>query len=183
MRKLQSLQKWTLSPGVFLMGTAVYQEWLLHFWITEELQWGRFAALTAFALALGCTLAFLVSWIPGPKAAKRTAVTLAALLGMVWLLEYFISDAYQVFMPPVTIFNGAGGVAQDYLGLVLSLLARNIWRIAAGHWLRPVLPGAENRLERPGPVRCRNCPVLGIGTGSRFRPDPGCRVLPGGIRF
>ena len=66
MRKLQSLQKWTLSPGVFLMGTAVYQEWLLHFWITEEFQWGRFAALTAFALALGCTLAFLVSWIPGP---------------------------------------------------------------------------------------------------------------------
>ena len=180
MRKLQSLQKWTLSPGVFLMGTAVYQEWLLHFWITEEFQWGRFAALTAFALALGCTLAFLVSWIPGPKAAKRTAVTLAALLGMVWLLEYFISDAYQVFMPPVTIFNGAGGVAQDYLGLVLSLLARNIWRIVLvmlpvigyGLFFRGRKTGWKGRgLFAAGIALCW---ALGLGAAFGLTRDAGC---------
>ena len=180
MRKLQSLQKWTLSPGVFLMGTAVYQEWVLHFWITEEFQWGRFAALTAFALALGCTLAFLVSWIPGPKAAKRTAVTLAALLGMVWLLEYFISDAYQVFMPPVTIFNGAGGVAQDYLGLVLSLLARNIWRIVLvmlpaigyGLFFRGRKTGWKGRgLFAAGIALCW---ALGLGAAFGLTRDAGC---------
>ena len=180
MRKLQSLQKWTPSPGVFLMGTAVYQEWVLHFWITEEFQWGRFAALTAFALALGCTLAFLVSWIPGPKAAKRTAVTLAALLGMVWLLEYFISDAYQVFMPPVTIFNGAGGVAQDYLGLVLSLLARNIWRIVLvmlpaigyGLFFRGRKTGWKGRgLFAAGIALCW---ALGLGAAFGLTRDAGC---------
>ena len=130
MSALTIKKKYTLSPGVFLMGTTVYLEWLLHFWVTETFQWGRFAALTAFALGFGGLLAFLVSWIPGAAAGKRTAVAVSAALGAVWLLEYFLSDAYQVFMPPVTVFNGAGGVARDYLGLVLSLLARNIWRLA-----------------------------------------------------
>ncbi len=180
MSVLKFEKKYTLSPGVFLMGTTVYLEWLLHFWVTETFQWGRFAALTAFALGLGGVLAFLVSWIPGPAAGKRTAVGISAVLGAIWLLEYFLTDAYQTFMPPVTIFNGAGGVARDYLGLVLSLLVRNLWRLALV--MLPALGygllGRGKRTGLPGrggfAAAAVVCYLLGFGAAFGLTRDYGC---------
>ena len=130
-------KKIPLSPGVFLVGLVVYNEWMLHLWITETFQWGRFAALTAFALGLGCILGFLVSLIPHGGAAKAAAIVLALVVTIIWLMEYFLSDAYGGFMSPSTIFNGAGGVATDYLDVVISLLLRNLWRL--GLMLLPVV--------------------------------------------
>ena len=65
---------------------------------------------------------------------------MAFLENVLCLLAYFISDAYQVFMTPATIFGGAGGVARDFLQLVLSLLARNLWRIGLVLLPRPRMP-------------------------------------------
>ena len=45
------------------------------------------------------------------------------------LAEHFLRDAYQVFMGIPTIISGAGGVAEDYFGLIMKLLLRDIWRI------------------------------------------------------
>jgi arylsulfatase A-like enzyme len=45
-------------------------------------------------------------------------------------VEYFIHDAFQVFMPLVSIFATAEGVATGYTETILALLAKNIWRIA-----------------------------------------------------
>ena len=129
--------KIALPAWVFIAFTVLYNELMLHIWITDTLQAGRLVTLTAFALGLGGVLAFLVSLIPSSKASKWTAVVLAVIVTVVWVTEYFISDAYKVFMTPNMIISGAGGVAEDYFGLVMSLLARNLWRI--GLMLLPIV--------------------------------------------
>lgn len=117
-------------PGwAFVLAMVLYNELMLHFWIMEELHLGRLAVVTAFALGFGAVLGFvtsLFSW----KWSKRVAVGLSLVMTVICITEYFISDAYQVFMTPETIVNGAGGVAQDYFDLVMSLIFRNLWRIA-----------------------------------------------------
>ena len=115
---------------------GVYNEGMLHLWITEELLIARLAAVTAFALGLGLVLGLLVSFLPG-KAGKWAAVAVSLVVTVVMLVEFFVSDAYQVFMTPETIFSGASGVAQDYSELVMSLVLRDLWRIAL--MLLPIL--------------------------------------------
>lgn len=107
---------------------VLYNELMLHFWITEELRLGRLAAVAAFALGLGLVLGLVTSCLP-EKAGKWAAVILSFAVTVVMLVEFFVSDAYQVFMTPETIISGAGGVAQDYFDLVVSLVLRDLWRI------------------------------------------------------
>lgn len=118
-------------PGwLFVALMALYNEVVLHIWVSDPIQWGRLAAVCAFGLGFGGILALVTSLFPRPKVSKWIAVALSLVVSVVWLTEYFVSDAYQVFMTPKLIAQGAGGVAEDYLTLVLSLLWRNLWRIA-----------------------------------------------------
>lgn len=124
-------------PGwAFVMLMVMYNELMLHFWVTETPHLGRLAAVTVFALGFGAVLALVSSLFPG-RGAKWAAVGVSLAVTVVWLTEYFISDAYPGFMTPATILNGAGGVATDYFELVMSLLARNLWRI--GLMLLPIV--------------------------------------------
>ena len=131
----------------FVVVMVLYSEVMLHLWITDGLDLGRIAAVIAFALGFGSVLGFvtgLFSW----RWSKWVAMAISAAVTVVMLMEYFISDAYRVFMTPGTVINGAGGVAQDYMGLVLSLVLRNLWRIAL--MLLPIfLYGKYCRSRRP----------------------------------
>ena len=124
-------------PGwAFVAAMVVYNELMLHFWIMEELHLGRLAAVAAFALGFGAVLGFvtsLFSW----QWSKWVAVGLSTLVTVICVTEYFISDAYQVFMTPKTVISGAGGVAKDYMDLIVSLVLRNLWRI--GLMLLPIV--------------------------------------------
>ena len=150
-------------PGwLFVILSVAYDELLLHLWTSEVLQTGRLLAVLAFGAGFGSLLALLISLIPSGRAAKWVAVTVAFLENVLCLLAYFISDAYQVFMTPATIFGGAGGVARDFLQLVLSLLARNLWRI--GLVLLPTAAYALLcRCEKTGWKR--RCVLAALGAG------------------
>ena len=124
------LRKFPFPAWLFLICSAAYHELILHAWIGQPLAAGRLLAVLGFSLGFGGALAFLISLIPRPGLAKGLTVAAGAALTVIWLTEYFLRDAYQTFMPPATIFGGAEGVAREYLDLVLSLLARNLWRIA-----------------------------------------------------
>ena len=116
------------SAWVFIPAIVLFNELLLHFWTVETIVPGRLLTVTLFALAFGGALGFLASLLKS-KAQKWTAVVITLLVSVLNLMEYFLHDAYQNFMPFVTIFAGAGGVMTDYLEMILSLLARNLWRI------------------------------------------------------
>lgn len=113
---------------LFLILTVVYNELLLQLWIQEPFQLGRFLAVTAFSLGLGGLLALFTSFFP--RGRRWVGGALALAVDVIWLMEYFLSDAYSNFMTPNTIFAGAGGVANEYLSIVLALLGSNWWRIA-----------------------------------------------------
>ena len=116
------------SAWVFVPAMVLFNELLLHFWTAEAIVPGRLLTVTLFSLAFGGALGALTCLLK-PKAQKWTAVGISVLVSVISLMEYFLHDAYQNFMPFVTIFAGAGGVMTDYLAMILSLLARNLWRI------------------------------------------------------
>lgn len=118
-------------PGwAFVMFAALFQEALLHCWISSPLLPGRMAAVTCFACGLGCAAGLLCSLLPWPKAQKWMSVAISAVYGILCMVEYFCMDAYQVFMTIPAILGGAGGVAGSFLEVVLDLLAVEWWRIA-----------------------------------------------------
>jgi len=134
MKKSKKIQ---CAAPLYLAGTVLFNELLLHFWVTEHLMIGRILAITAFSFAWGGFLGLLISLIPSPKWQKRTTVIFSLVLGIVCLLQYFLNDAYKKFMNFQTVFAGADGIAEDYFELVMGLLLQNAWRI--GLVLLPVL--------------------------------------------
>ncbi len=137
---------------LFVAFMAVYGEFLLHIWTTKPIDWTNLLVVGCFALAFGSLLGFLTSLLP-PKAQKWTAGVLAFLLSVLYLMEYFMDDAYQVFMPLSVVLAGAEGVATGFLSTVLALLAVNWWRILL--FLAPIalflifsVPGKSSRKLR-----------------------------------
>ena len=116
-------------PGwLFLIGMSVYVELLLHFWVSDRIVPGRLAAVLTFALAFGSSLGFLASLLPA-KGEKWVSVILATLMAVLGLVEYFIHDAFQCFMPLISIITTGQDVAAGYTDTVVSLVLRNLWRI------------------------------------------------------
>ncbi len=123
------MKKKNIMPAwLFIWLMAWFCELLLYFWNLDGSTFGRFLTVLAFAVGEGALLACIVGFLK-PKAAKITAVVLAAIMGIFTLAEHFMKDAYQVFMSLSTMISGAGGVAEDYFGLIMKLLLRDLWRI------------------------------------------------------
>lgn len=116
-------------PGwLFVVFTVLYNELVLHLWITDSLHLGRLGAVTLFALGFGCILALFTSFLKG-SVQKWTVVTVCFLISAFWLTEYFVRDSYKVFMTPKLMISGAGGVAQDYMKQVITAVVSGWWRI------------------------------------------------------
>ena len=129
MKKFEIKKKLTLPGWAFVVAMALYCELLLHFWTAKNALAGRVITVTLFALGLGFVLG-LISSLFNAKVSKGVAVGIGAFLAVLYITEYFLQDAYQAFMTISTIIGGAGGVAQDYFALIVSLVVRNLWRIA-----------------------------------------------------
>ena len=123
-------KKFTLKlPAWLLLAVMIpVYETFLHLGTMNGFLPQRYSVVAIFALGFACALGLLVSFLP-PKAQKWTGLALAAVLGVLCIVQYFIHDAYQVFMTFSGIINGAGGVATNYLDVVLGLLGRNLWKI------------------------------------------------------
>ena len=116
-------------PGWLFVAVMIpVYEAFLYFGTAENYLMKRFAVIMVLALGFSCTLALIVSLFHG-KVQKWLAFTLVFLLAVLYIVQYFIRDAYQVFMTFEGILNGAGGVATNYLDVVISLLVRNLWKI------------------------------------------------------
>ena len=117
-----------LPSWLFISVMILVYEAFLFFGTTDEVLLQRFAVIMAFALGLGTVISFLVSLLPA-KAQKWTTLVVVSILAVLYIVQYFIFDAYQVFMTFEGIINGAGGVATNYLDVVVSLVTRNLWKI------------------------------------------------------
>ena len=122
------LKKFVFPGWLFAAAAVIFDEVLIHIWLTEGFSVGTFFQVLFFAAGLGGLMAFLVSFLPA-KAQKGTAAALALLMMVLCLTEYFVEDAYMVFMPLAGILDGAGGVMSDFGDVVVQLLLRDWWRI------------------------------------------------------
>lgn len=129
MKKIEMKKKFTLPGWLFVAIMAVYCELLLHFWTAKNLMAGRVVVVALFAMGFGVALGLISSFFKA-KVSKGVVVGIGIVLAVLYMTEYFLQDAYQNFMTIKTIISGAGGVAQDYFALVVSLVTRNLWRIA-----------------------------------------------------
>lgn len=117
-------------PGwAFVLFMAVFCEVMMHFWIMDAFSFPRFAAVLLFALGFGCLLGTVTSFFGWKHADKWVAVALGFLLIVLYLVEYFVSDTYQVFMTMETLFSGAGGVMTDFADEVRIVILRGMGRI------------------------------------------------------
>lgn len=116
-------------PGwLFLLVIVVYDELLLHLWTNKPPVFHRLAVVLLFALGCGTVLALIVSLLK-PRPGKYGAVAVALVLAVLYMMEYFLHDSFQMFMSLSVVAAGAGGVATDFAGTVFKLLGTNLWRI------------------------------------------------------
>lgn len=127
---MKYLKKKNSVPGwLLILLMPVLDELMLHLWITDKVTLVPLLCAVAFGLALGAVLALPVSFIRNRKIQKNAAIVLSLILTVLYMAEYFLNDAYQVFMSIGTILDGADGVMSDYSDLIVSLVTRNLWRI------------------------------------------------------
>lgn len=153
-----SIKKFPFPVGAFFACHITYSELLLYFWSTESFNFMRLLIIVTFSMGLGLITSTFINLLK--KHSKIVAMILAGIVTVLMLMQYFILDAYKNFMPMITILNGAGGVAKDFLGLTLSLLFHNLWRIAVA-FLPMILYGL---FGKEYPSRKKEILVSGIGS-------------------
>lgn len=136
--KLKKLLQSIPIPGwLFSLVAVVYCEVLLHLWTMDDFSLGRFAAVLLFALGFGGLLGQIAGFIGHKTWGKWSTVVLVAVVTVFYIVEYFVNDAYQGFMPMGTLLGGAKGVATDFGDVVIALILKDFWRILV--MLLPVL--------------------------------------------
>lgn len=123
------LQSIPIPGWLFTLVTVVYCEVLLHLWTMDGFSFGRFAAVVLFALGFGGLLGQIAGFIGHRKWGKWITVALAAVVSVLYIVEYFVNDAYRSFMPMRMLLGGAKGVTTDFGGVVVSLVLSGFWRI------------------------------------------------------
>lgn len=129
MKMREKLGKLPIPGWLYAVVTVLYCETLLHLWVAEEFEPGRFAGVLAFALGFGGILGQIVSFIGHKKWGKWETVALVGIVSVLYIVEYFVNDAYMSFMPMGTLLGGAKGVATDFADVVVALVISDFWRI------------------------------------------------------
>jgi len=114
---------------LFVLAMALYCECMVHIWIMDGVSFGRFAAVAIFALGFGCILGTVTSFFGWKGLDKWIAAAISFVLIVLYLVEFFVSDTYQVFMSLGSLIGGAGGVATDFGDVVVVVILRGMWRI------------------------------------------------------
>lgn len=148
MKKLNEIRKHLQIPGwLFAALMVVYSELMLHLWTNRTIQGQRLLVVLALAAAFGALAAFLISLFPA-KAGKWIGIVAGALAAVLCIVEYFINEMFQNFMPFSMMKAGAAGVVSTFLPLVWDLIIHHV-----PHILAMVLPVVLYALLA-GPGKC-----------------------------
>ena len=81
------------------------------------------------AFSFGAVICFLSSLFKNPKVNGWIFFALIELVTIFFLVEFFCNQTYNVFMDLKAISSGAGNVANEYMGIVLSVIKNGILTI------------------------------------------------------
>ena len=125
----EKLGKYPIPVWLFAVVTAAYCESLLHVWTTDSVSLLRYLTVLCFGIGFGGVLGCVFSFFGGKTWGKWLSAGVMALVTVLYIVEYFVTDAYVSFMGLGTLLGGAKGVATDFADVVLALVARDFWRI------------------------------------------------------
>ena len=116
-------------PGwLFAAVMTMLCEVVLHLWTVQELHWGRFAAVTVYAVGFGALVGLLCSFFRG-RAEKPAAALVVLMLIVLYMTEYFMIDSYKNYMSLGTMLDRAGDVMGDFGHNVIYLITHSLGRI------------------------------------------------------
>lgn len=118
-----------IPAWMYIFLILLYDELLFHIWITDSFSLGRFLCMLLFALSFCAFSALLCSLGRSATFSRVLAIVLSSLLGVLYITEYLVNDAFKNFMTLGSLFTGAGDVAGDFAGTVFSLIFQEFWRI------------------------------------------------------
>lgn len=115
-----------------LPAAFTYLEWMLgHGCDMGEGYRLQTALLAGFAFGLLCDIPVFAFRKKG--AGFAAALILAELGCLYFTVQYFVNNSYQTFMDPVTIFQGAGGVLDEFGEDLARLIREGVWIIVRYH--------------------------------------------------
>lgn len=115
--------------GLILPVFCLIYELLFQSWIADGITFFGLLLPILISGMIGLVLGALVELPPDWRVKRWTFGIVTVLIAAVYLVEYYVHDAYHMFMTPALIFRGAKGVAMDYGDIVVGLLTRDFWRI------------------------------------------------------
>ena len=107
---------------------ALFCEVMVHLWSCDQFVFGTFLQISLFGAGFGGILAFMVSLFP-EKPQKWVAFAISLLIVILYMTQYFVQDAFMVFMPLDGMADGAGGVMSDFGDVIIALLLYDWWRV------------------------------------------------------
>ncbi len=118
-----------MPAWLFIPLALLYDELLLHFWISTGWNLGRLLCVVFFSLSLGLLLGFLCTIGKIEALSRAIAIVLSTLFCVLYMTEYLINDAFMNFMSLSSIATGANDVVGDFGNVVVSLILKEFWRI------------------------------------------------------
>lgn len=121
--------RFVLPAWAFVILSVLFDELMLHFWTTDALRLGRVLSIVLFTGSFAVLLAFFVSLGNTAKLCRILALVFASIMAVLYLVEFFLDDAFKVFMSPLDIFERTGDIAGDFASTVFVQVLKNFWRI------------------------------------------------------
>lgn len=148
-----------LSFGCVLAVLCMYDEVLFQCWTVNLPSVPKLLPPVLFAGAAGMLLGLPIELMRREKAKRWILAVLGTLLAAAYLIEFYCLDAFHMLMAPALLLRGAKGIATDYTDIVVSLLTRELWRLALV--LAPIWLGAF--LLKP--MHCEKKHLVGMWAG------------------
>ena len=118
-----------VAGGILLTGITVFYELLLHLWSGSSFAPAQLLPTVLFGLSFGSLLAAIACLLPGKHTQKWFSAAAALMLAVIFMTEYFLNESFRSFMTPKVIAGGAGGVANGFMDVVITLILTNWWKI------------------------------------------------------
>ena len=107
----------------------MYLEFMLRIFAHVPTSFRSFMSIIFVSLAVGFLLDIFCSLFKKRKINAWIAIVIVELFTILFLLVYFVHDAFAVFFSLSTILKGAGGVAKDFGGNVFLIVLHGIPQI------------------------------------------------------
>ncbi len=131
-KKKAALKRARIGQILFFPLMILFMEWVFHVSVLGAMSFTSFIFVMLYSFAVGWLVLYLpLSLIKKDKPRMITGIVLISVIGVLFLVEFFVTKAFKVMYEPKTILSGAKGVATGFAGDSLKQIFSfsGLWRI------------------------------------------------------